>query len=184
MATDKLKEGIEGFSRGAGESGEAAGQTAGGTGVARACSGLSLKSQLVPTGQPTRLPFSLELKLGYQWLPPPHVSDLAHIPSATIRLKFLPSKQIQRWPGTWSGLRTLHPGHEHAELLRLSGTRYAGTALIRSNRSFSRQFATAMKADLGLGPEITGYVSRMLCDFSEADSLFRLRDAKGRPIES
>lgn len=36
---------------------------------------------------------------------------------------------------------------------------------------------------LGLEPEITSYVARMLCEFSEADNLFRLRDAKGRPIE-
>jgi hypothetical protein len=36
---------------------------------------------------------------------------------------------------------------------------------------------------LGLGPEITSYVARMLCEFAEPESLFRLRDAKGRPIE-
>lgn len=36
---------------------------------------------------------------------------------------------------------------------------------------------------LGLDPEITNYVARMLCEFSEPESLFRLRDAKGRLIE-
>jgi hypothetical protein len=36
---------------------------------------------------------------------------------------------------------------------------------------------------LGLSPEITSYVARMLCEFAEPESLFRLRDAKGRPIE-
>jgi len=36
---------------------------------------------------------------------------------------------------------------------------------------------------LGLGPEITNYVARMLCEFSEPESLFRLHDASGRPIE-
>jgi len=36
---------------------------------------------------------------------------------------------------------------------------------------------------LGLGPEITSYVARMLCEFAEPESLFRLRDAKGRLIE-
>ena len=36
---------------------------------------------------------------------------------------------------------------------------------------------------LGLDSAITAYVSRMLCDFSEPDNLYRLRDVKGRPIE-
>jgi hypothetical protein len=37
---------------------------------------------------------------------------------------------------------------------------------------------------LGLDPEITGYVSRMLCDFSEEESLFRMHDLRGCPIEN
>lgn len=37
---------------------------------------------------------------------------------------------------------------------------------------------------LGLGPEVTSYVARMLCDFSEPGSLFRLHDAKGDIIEN
>jgi hypothetical protein len=37
---------------------------------------------------------------------------------------------------------------------------------------------------LGLDAEITAYVARMLCDFSEPENLFRLRDGKGRPVEA
>ena len=48
---------------------------------------------------------------------------------------------------------------------------------------FQQAVRTSYEGRLGLGPEITGYVSRMLCDFSEPDSLFRLRDPKNRPIE-
>jgi hypothetical protein len=37
---------------------------------------------------------------------------------------------------------------------------------------------------LGLNdPEITGYVARLLCEFSDTDNLYKLRDEAGRPIE-
>ena len=48
---------------------------------------------------------------------------------------------------------------------------------------FHEAVRSSYEGRLGLGPEVTSYVSRMLCDFSEPESLFRLRDAKGRPIE-
>jgi hypothetical protein len=48
---------------------------------------------------------------------------------------------------------------------------------------FHQAVRNSYEGRLGLGPEITGYVSRMLCDFSEPDSLFRLRDLKGRQID-
>ena len=48
---------------------------------------------------------------------------------------------------------------------------------------FQQAVRNSYEGRLGLGPEITGYVSRMLCDFSEPNSLFRLRDPKNRPIE-
>jgi hypothetical protein len=48
---------------------------------------------------------------------------------------------------------------------------------------FHQAVRSSYEGRLGLGPEITSYVARMLCDFSEADNLYRLRDAKGRPIE-
>jgi hypothetical protein len=48
---------------------------------------------------------------------------------------------------------------------------------------FHEAVRSSYEGRLGLGPEITSYVARMLCDFSEPESLFRLRDAKGRPID-
>ena len=48
---------------------------------------------------------------------------------------------------------------------------------------FQQAVRNSYEGRLGLGPEITNYVSRMLCDFAEPDSLLRLRDAKGRPID-
>jgi hypothetical protein len=48
---------------------------------------------------------------------------------------------------------------------------------------FQQAVRASYEGRLGLSPEITAYVSRMLCDFSEADNLFRLRDVKGHPIE-
>lgn len=48
---------------------------------------------------------------------------------------------------------------------------------------FHQAVRSSYEGRLGLAPEITSYVSRMLCDFSESDNLFRLRDPKGRPIE-
>jgi hypothetical protein len=48
---------------------------------------------------------------------------------------------------------------------------------------FHEAVRSSYEGRLGLGPEITSYVARMLCEFSEPESLFRLRDAKGRPID-
>lgn len=48
---------------------------------------------------------------------------------------------------------------------------------------FQHAVRTSYEGRLGLGPDISGYVSRMLCDFSDEDNLFRLRDSKGQPIE-
>jgi len=48
---------------------------------------------------------------------------------------------------------------------------------------FYEAVRSSYEGRLGLGSEVTSYVSRMLCDFSDPDSLFRLRDAKGRPID-
>jgi hypothetical protein len=37
---------------------------------------------------------------------------------------------------------------------------------------------------LGLhDPDVTAYVARLLCEFSEADKLYKVRDEAGRPIE-
>lgn len=32
-------------------------------------------------------------------------------------------------------------------------------------------------------PEVTGYVAHMLCEFSESENLFSMRDPRGRPME-
>jgi hypothetical protein len=48
---------------------------------------------------------------------------------------------------------------------------------------FHEAVRSSYEGRLGLGPEITSYVARMLCDFSEPESLFRLRNSKGRPID-
>jgi hypothetical protein len=49
---------------------------------------------------------------------------------------------------------------------------------------FYQAVRSSYEGRLGLDAEITAYVSRMLCDFSEAENLFRLRDPNGRPIEN
>jgi hypothetical protein len=48
---------------------------------------------------------------------------------------------------------------------------------------FHQAVRSSYEGRLGLGPEITNYVARMLCDFAEPGNLFRLHDAKGRAIE-
>jgi hypothetical protein len=48
---------------------------------------------------------------------------------------------------------------------------------------FHQAVRNSYEGRLGLSPEITAYVSHMLCDFAESENLYRLRDAKGRPIE-
>ena len=49
---------------------------------------------------------------------------------------------------------------------------------------FHEAVRNSYEGRLGLDSGITSYVSRMLCDFTEAGKLYRLRDIKGRPIES
>ena len=48
---------------------------------------------------------------------------------------------------------------------------------------FHQAVRSSYEGRLGLAPEITSYVSHMLCDFTDTDNLLRLRDVKGRPIE-
>src|SRR6266568_2316512 len=49
---------------------------------------------------------------------------------------------------------------------------------------FQHAIRSSYEGRLGLGPDISGYVSRMLCDFSEEDNLFRLHDSNGQPIKT
>jgi hypothetical protein len=48
---------------------------------------------------------------------------------------------------------------------------------------FQNAIRSSYEGRLGLGPDISSYVSRMLCDFSEEDNLYRLHDAEGQPIQ-
>ena len=84
--------------------------------------------------------------------------------------------------GRGSGLRTLHPGPYSLRALCLSGV----DMQVQSHQLepfFHEAVRNSYEGRLGLAPEITRYVSHMLCDFTDANNLFRLHDAKGRPIE-
>ncbi len=49
---------------------------------------------------------------------------------------------------------------------------------------FQQIVRNTYEGKLGLhDPDLTAYVARILCEFSEADKLYSIRDAKGRPIE-
>ncbi len=49
---------------------------------------------------------------------------------------------------------------------------------------FHQAVRESYEGKLGLhDPDVIAYVSRVLCDFSEADSLFRARDGAGHPMQ-
>ena len=49
---------------------------------------------------------------------------------------------------------------------------------------FQQAVRNSYEGKLGLNdPDVTGYVARLLCEFSEAKNLFQVRDDMGRPIE-
>ncbi|HUX43270.1 MAG TPA: hypothetical protein VMV57_00835 [Terracidiphilus sp.] len=49
---------------------------------------------------------------------------------------------------------------------------------------FQQAVRNSYEGKLGLhDPEVTGYVARLLCEFSEAENLYRVRDAMGRPVK-
>jgi len=84
--------------------------------------------------------------------------------------------------GRASELRTLHP-----DLVVFQHRAYLGTRMQVQSHPLEPFFHQAVRNSyegrLGLGPEITSYVARMLCEFTDTDNLLRLRDSKGRPIE-
>jgi hypothetical protein len=48
---------------------------------------------------------------------------------------------------------------------------------------FQQAVRNSYEGRLGLhDPEITGYVAHLLCEFSEADKLYKVRDEMGRPV--
>jgi hypothetical protein len=49
---------------------------------------------------------------------------------------------------------------------------------------FHQAVRNSYEGKLGLhDPDVTGYVARLLCEFSEADNLYKVRDELGRPIK-
>jgi hypothetical protein len=49
---------------------------------------------------------------------------------------------------------------------------------------FQQAVRNSYEGKLGLhDPEVTGYVAHLLCEFTEADKLYKVRDAAGRPVE-
>ncbi len=49
---------------------------------------------------------------------------------------------------------------------------------------FQQAVRNSYEGRLGLNdPDVTGYVAHMLCEFSDADNLYRVRDEAGRPIK-
>jgi hypothetical protein len=49
---------------------------------------------------------------------------------------------------------------------------------------FQQAVRNIYEGKLGLNdPDVTAYVARLLCDFSESDKLYRVRDEGGQPIE-
>src|SRR5438876_9619210 len=83
----------------------------------------------------------------------------------------------------FSALRTLHRGRVYIPALQNAPGKSMQTQTHPLEPFFQHAVRSSYEGRLGLGPDISGYVSRMLCDFSEEDNLFRLRDSKGRPVE-
>jgi len=49
---------------------------------------------------------------------------------------------------------------------------------------FQQAVRNSYEGKLGLhDPDVTSYVARLLCDFSDAGNLYRMRDGSGRPID-
>jgi hypothetical protein len=49
---------------------------------------------------------------------------------------------------------------------------------------FQQIVRNSYEGKLGLhDPDVTAYVARLLCEFSQSDKLYSMRDAEGRPIE-
>jgi hypothetical protein len=49
---------------------------------------------------------------------------------------------------------------------------------------FQQAVRNSYEGKLGLhDPEVTGYIARLLCEFSDAQNLYKVRDETGRPIK-
>jgi hypothetical protein len=51
-------------------------------------------------------------------------------------------------------------------------------------RFFQQAVRNSYQGKLGFhDPEVTGYVARLLCEFSDSDNLYKMRDKTGHPME-
>src|SRR5580658_1934615 len=49
---------------------------------------------------------------------------------------------------------------------------------------FQQAVRNSYEGKLGLNdPDVTGYVAHLLCEFSQSDKLYKVRDASGHPVE-
>jgi len=49
---------------------------------------------------------------------------------------------------------------------------------------FQQAVRNSYEGKLGLhDPEVTGYIARLLCEFTESENLYKVRDEMGRPID-
>ncbi len=49
---------------------------------------------------------------------------------------------------------------------------------------FQQAVRNSYEGKLGLrDPDVTGYIARLLCEFSESENLYKVRDEMGRPID-
>jgi hypothetical protein len=49
---------------------------------------------------------------------------------------------------------------------------------------FHQAVRNSYEGKLGLhDPDMTGYIAHLLCEFSQSDKLYKIRDAMGRPVE-
>ena len=80
--------------------------------------------------------------------------------------------------------RTLHPEHYPPSPMRVLTEACMQTQTHPLEPFFQQAVRDSYEGKLGLhDPDVIAYVSRVLCDFSEADSLFKARDAAGHSKE-
>jgi hypothetical protein len=76
--------------------------------------------------------------------------------------------------------RTWHPEHYPPSPMRVLREACMQTQTHPLESFFQQAVRDSYEGKLGLhDPDVIGYVSRVLCDFSDADSLFKVRDAAG-----
>src|SRR5664279_4923802 len=84
------------------------------------------------------------------------------------------------------------PQHSTEDRLRAAIERFLDLALGRLRMQpethplesfFHQAVRNSYEGKLGLNdPEVTGYVAHLLCEFSQSDKLYKVRDEMGRPV--